>query len=258
MMTEYIIVIPARFASTRFPGKPLAPIAGKSMIRRVWEQCRQAACASRVIVATDDARIADAVTAFGGEAMMTPSELASGSERMAWVAERSDGAIFVNVQGDEPLMPPATIDAVAAALRESDADLATAACPLADPEALRNPNVVKVVTDRDGNALYFSRAGIPFDRDPVGRSSADGNGFPGTGVYLKHIGIYAYRREALLRFAALAPGRLEQIEKLEQLRALENGMRIRVATVASDSQAVDTPEDVTIVEELIRKQNETR
>ncbi len=258
MTTEHIIVIPARYASTRFPGKPLAAIAGKSMIRRVWEQCMRAACASRVIVATDDERIAAEVASFGGDAMMTPPELASGSERMAWVAERVAGAVFINVQGDEPLMPPATIDAVASALGESDAEIATAACPLADPAALANPNVVKLVTDRSGNALYFSRAGIPFDRDAGENSPAHGNGFAERGVYFKHIGIYAFRRDALLRFAALPPGRLEQLEKLEQLRAMENGMRIRVAVVPADSQAVDTPEDAAIVEELIRTMNEKR
>ncbi|MBE0644639.1 MAG: 3-deoxy-manno-octulosonate cytidylyltransferase [Bacteroidetes bacterium] len=259
MNTEHIIVIPARYASTRFPGKPLATIAGKSMIRRVWERCAAAACTARVIVATDDERIEAEIASFGGESMMTPPELASGSERMAWVAERIGGAVFINVQGDEPLMPPATIDAVAEALLDSDADIATAACPILDSDAMSNPNVVKLVTDRDGNALYFSRAPIPFDRDADAahaqreNTRQPGNGFGENGVYLKHIGIYAFRRDALLRFAALPPGRLEQIEKLEQLRAMENGMRIRVARVPSDSQAVDTPDDVPIVEELIRK-----
>ncbi len=264
MATNTVIVIPARYGSTRFPGKPLAVIAGKSMIRRVWERCNATAGASvgttngaaRVIVATDDARIADEVATFGGEAMITPSELASGSERMAWVAERIEGEVFINVQGDEPLMPPATIDAVAAALRESGADIATAACPLRDPAALRNPNVVKLVTDRDGNALFFSRAGIPFDRDAEGKPGSRGNGFDTPGVYFKHIGIYAFRRDSLLRFAALPPGLLERVERLEQLRALENGMRIRVAVVPSDSQAVDTPEDLAAVEALLKARNE--
>jgi 3-deoxy-manno-octulosonate cytidylyltransferase (CMP-KDO synthetase) len=185
--------------------------------------------------------------------MMTPQDLASGSERMAWVAARVEGAMFINVQGDEPLMPPGTIDAVVAALLDSDAEIATAACPLSNPGALHNINVVKLVTDRSGNALYFSRAVIPFDRDAAEHSAPDGNGFGETGVYFKHIGIYAFHRDALLRYAALPPGRLEQLEKLEQLRALENGMRIRVAIVPTDSQAVDTPEDLAAVEELIRK-----
>lgn len=252
MKTDTIIVIPARYASTRFPGKPLASIAGKSMIRRVWERCSMATEAARVIVATDDRRIADEVASFGGEAMITPSEMASGSERMAWVAERIEGDVFINVQGDEPLIPPATIDVVAAALRESDADIATAGCPLRDPAALWNPNVVKLVTDRSGNALYFSRAGIPFDREAAERISLDGNGSDERGVFFKHIGIYAFRRYAVLRFAALPPGLLERVEQLEQLRALENGMRIRVTIVPSDSQAVDTPEDLAAVEALLK------
>lgn len=222
------------------------------MIQRVWERCTGAGTAVRVIVATDDDRIAAEVASFGGESMMTPPDLASGSERMAWVAERTDGEIFINVQGDEPLMPPATIDAVAAALHDSDADIATAACPLSSLADLNNPNVVKLVTDCSGNALYFSRAGIPFHRDAAEMSVRGGNPFGEGGVYFRHIGIYGFRRDALLRFASLPPGRLEQLEKLEQLRALENGMRIRVAIVPTDSQAVDTPEDLAKVEELLR------
>lgn len=256
MHSNTIIVIPARYASTRFPGKPLALIAGKSMIRRVWERCAAARLDARIIVATDDERIASEVASFGGEAMMTPSELASGSERMAWVAERMEGEVFINVQGDEPLLPPSTIDATAEALTRSDADIATAATPLRDPAAFFNPNVVKLVTDAAGNALYFSRAAIPHDRDGAAAGTHAGNGFSDDGVYLKHIGIYAFRREALRRFAALPPGRLEQLEKLEQLRALEHGMRIRVALVPADSQAVDTPEDLRTVEDLLKKDTE--
>jgi 3-deoxy-manno-octulosonate cytidylyltransferase (CMP-KDO synthetase) len=255
METIPVIVIPARYASTRFPGKPLAEIAGKSMIRRVWERCGAAEIGARVLVATDDQRIVEEVASFGGEAVFTPWDIASGSERMAWVAERSEGDVFINVQGDEPLMPPSTIDAVAEALRKSDADIATAACPLRDPAALSNPNVVKLVTDAEKNALYFSRACIPFDRDAATGNNADSNAFADGGVYLKHIGIYAFRRDALKRFAALPAGRLEQLEKLEQLRALEHGMRIRVAIVPADSQAVDTPEDLAAVEALLNGQN---
>lgn len=223
------------------------------MIRRVWERCSASTCAARVIIATDDERIAAEVAGFGGESVMTPPELASGSERMAWVARRIDGDVFINVQGDEPLMPPETIDAVAAVLIDSDADIATAACPLLNSDALRNPNVVKLVTDRSGNALYFSRAPIPYDRDGTEDRVQGGNGFGEGGVYVKHIGIYAFRRDALLRFATLPPSVLEQLEKLEQLRALENGMRIRVAFVPTDSQSVDTPEDLAAVEETIRR-----
>lgn len=248
MNADTVIVIPARYASTRYPGKPLALIAGRPMIQHVWERCGRVRTAARVLVATDDERIVRAVAAFGGEAMMTPSELATGSERVAWIAERVPGDTFVNVQGDEPLLPPETVDAVIRALRDSDADIATAACPLRDPDQLANPNVVKLVTDVTGYALYFSRAGIPADRDQM---DATGNPGVAAGVYRKHIGIYAFRRAALLRFAGLPAGRLEQREKLEQLRALEHGMRIRVVDVPTDSQAVDTPEDKELVEALM-------
>ncbi|MDX9759804.1 MAG: 3-deoxy-manno-octulosonate cytidylyltransferase [Bacteroidota bacterium] len=248
MNTDTVIVIPARYASTRFPGKPLASIAGMPMIQHVWERCGRVRTPARLLVATDDARIARVVTDFGGEAMMTPPELASGSERVAWIAERIPGEMFVNVQGDEPLLPPDTVDAVVRALRESGADITTAACPLHDSDHIANPNVVKLVTDAAGNALYFSRAGIPFDRDGT---DANGNHALPSGVYRKHIGIYAFRRAALLRFAALPAGRLEQHEKLEQLRALEHGMRIHVVDVPTDSQAVDTPADVALVEALM-------
>ena len=238
------------------------------MIRRVWERCGAARLEARIVVATDDERIAAEVASFGGEAVMTPPELASGSERMAWVAERMEGEVFINVQGDEPLLPPSTIDATAEALAASDAEIATAACPLRDPAAFFNPNVVKLVTDAAGNALYFSRAPIPHDRDAAATEPENGNGFGNGGVYSeqigihpmnvgihrKHIGIYAFRREALRRFAALPPGRLEQLEKLEQLRALEHGLRIRVADVAADSQAVDTPEDLRLVEDLLNNE----
>lgn len=238
-MNEHtVIVIPARYGSTRFPGKPLADIAGKSMIHRVYEQAQQSKLAERVVVATDDERIHREVNNFGGEALLTPPELASGTERMAHVAVSLDAAVYVNVQGDEPLLPPATIDAVIGALRETpDADIATASCPLRHQADISNPHIVKLVTNRAGFALYFSRAAIPHQRD-------DGNGIAERGVYKKHIGIYAFRNDALQRFAGLRPTALEQHEKLEQLRALEHGMRIIVADVAQDSQAVDTPEDI--------------
>jgi len=252
MNENVMIVIPARYASTRFPGKPLAMIAGKSMIQRVWERCTAAAVSQRIVVATDDARIRDEVHRFGGEAMLTPEDLASGTERMAWVAAQCEADIFVNVQGDEPLLPPATIGAAVAALkRNATADIATAACPLTGKEGISSPNVVKLVTDRDGFALYFSRAAIPFQRDA-------GNASGHIGVYRKHIGIYVFRRSALLRFAQLPPSPLEQLEKLEQLRALEHGMRIVVADVPVDSQAVDIPEDIALVEDMINRTTDTR
>lgn len=246
MKEQILTVIPARYASTRFPGKPLAMIAGKSMIQRVWERCTATAHPGRIVVATDDERIRDAVRAFGGEVRMTPPELDSGTARVAWVAEQEHADIYVNVQGDEPLLPPSTVDAaVTALLAHPAADIATACCPLTDVEGISSPNTVKLVTDAAGFALYFSRAPIPHQRDA-------GNAIGGTGVYRKHIGLYVYRREALLRFPSLPPSALEQTEKLEQLRALEHGMRIAVAEVPSDTQAVDVPEDIARVERLLR------
>ncbi|MDT8323743.1 MAG: 3-deoxy-manno-octulosonate cytidylyltransferase [Bacteroidota bacterium] len=251
MMEQILIVIPARYASTRFPGKPLAMIAGKSMIQRVWERCGAATCSSRVVVATDDERIRDEVLRFGGEVFMTPSGITSGTERIACLAAQEHADIYVNVQGDEPLLPPFTIDATVSALRENPgADIATASCPLAGEEGISSPDTVKLVTDAAGFALYFSRAGIPYQRH-------DGNASPRDGVYRKHIGIYVYRRAALLRFSALPPSPLEQAERLEQLRALENGMRIVVANVPADSQAVDVPDDVRRVEALLRNTDKT-
>lgn len=237
-----LVVIPARYASTRFPGKPLADLHGKPMIQHVWERCVASPLVGRVLVATDDERIADAVRAFGGACVMTPEDLASGSERVAWVAARETADIVVNVQGDEPLLPPATIAAVIEPLlRDAGIDIGTAACPLPEAEAAGNPNVVKVVLMANGRALYFSRARVPHVRD----------GEPWSGPWLKHIGIYAFRSAALARFAALPAGVLEQYEKLEQLRALEHGMSIHVALVAHDSQAVDTPSDLDVVRALM-------
>jgi 3-deoxy-D-manno-octulosonate cytidylyltransferase len=243
-MPEIVIVIPSRYASTRFPGKPLADIGGKSMVRRVWEQCMASELAQRVIVATDDERIAEAVREFGGEAVMTPPELNSGSERVAAVAEQIPGDIFVNVQGDEPLIPPSTIDAAIKPLLESEAiDIGTVACPLRSRDELMNPNVVKIACTADGRALYFSRAPIPYNRD--GSDLLEG--------YSKHIGIYAFRRQALQRFAALPESALERRERLEQLRALEDGMHIHVSMVAGDTVAVDVPGDVELVLKRLRK-----
>jgi 3-deoxy-manno-octulosonate cytidylyltransferase (CMP-KDO synthetase) len=246
MMKQILTVIPARYASTRFPGKPLATIAGKSMIQRVWERCGETAQRTRVLIATDDERIRAEAQRFGAEVIMTPDDLRSGTERIAWVAERVEADIYVNVQGDEPLLPPATIDAALASLAaHPEADIATASCPLSDRQGISSPNTVKVVTDAAGFALYFSRAAIPHQRDA-------GNAIGQPGVYRKHVGLYVYRRRALLQFAALPPSALEQAEQLEQLRALEHGMRIAVAEVAADSQAVDVPEDIERVERLIR------
>ena len=234
--TKALAVIPARYASTRFPGKVLTDLAGKTMIERVVERTRRAAKIGRVLVATDDERVAQAVRAFGGEAVMTRSDHRSGTERLAEVAAHREEPIFVNVQGDEPVIDPAAIDlAVETIEAEPEIQVATLATPIHEASVLMDPNVVKVVMDFDSNALYFSRAPIPWLRDESGGH---------TPRYFKHIGLYVYRREALLDFPTLPPGELERTEQLEQLRWLENGYRIRVAPTDYDSISVDVPEDV--------------
>lgn len=232
-----LIVIPARYASTRFPGKPLADIAGISMIERVYTQCTRAQFSSRVIVATDDERIASEVHRFGGEFCMTPSEVASGTERVAIAVKHYHADIIVNVQGDEPLIPHDTIDqTIEPLINNSEIEIGTAATAVNDTSDIRNPNVVKVVRSHTGRALYFSRAPIPFLRDASNEVSFS--------TYLKHVGIYAFRRSSLEQFTAFPISPLENMEKLEQLRALENGMYIHVALVTGDSIAVDVPEDI--------------
>jgi 3-deoxy-manno-octulosonate cytidylyltransferase (CMP-KDO synthetase) len=241
-----LAVIPARFASTRLPGKPLVPLAGKPMIERVWERVRQSASVSGVLVATDDERIRSAVESFGGQAVMTRADHRSGTERIAEVAaSRKDIDIFVNVQGDEPLIDPTAIDqAVEVIEADAEVHVSTLAVPIGNPADIMDPNVVKVVLDFDGYALYFSRAPIPCVRD---------RGGPVHAQHLKHLGLYAFRRAALLEFATFPQGDLERIEQLEQLRWLENGYRIRVAETAHDSVSVDVPEDVARVEALLSK-----
>jgi len=232
-----VAIIPARYASTRFPGKPLVDIAGKPMIQRVYERTLQASSVGRVIIATDDARIFDAVTAFGGEAQMTRDDHPSGTDRLAEVASRIDADLVVNVQGDEPLIDPEMIDAaVAPLLADASIVMGTLSTALTDPAEYRSPNVVKVVTDRAGFALYFSRAAIPCGRDlPAGDIP------PQTA---KHVGLYVYRRDFLIAYPTLPETPLEQLEKLEQLRALEHGHRIRVVATDRVSIGVDVPEDV--------------
>lgn len=236
-----LAVIPARYASSRFPGKALFPLAGKPMIQHVVERTRGARWVSRVIVATDDERIRKAVEGFGGEAMMTRADHRSGTDRLAEVAARESAEILVNVQGDEPLIAPAAIDlAVETLASDTDVAIATLATPILTAEALLDPNIVKVVMDFDSNALYFSRSPIPFVRDATPASSPH---------HFKHIGLYVYRREALAEFPTLPPGELEREEQLEQLRWLENGYRIRVAVSDHDSWSVDVPEDAERVTE---------
>ncbi len=246
MSEQVLAVIPARFASTRFPGKPLAPIAGRPMVLRVVERVRRAQSVGRVLVATDDERIFQAVSGAGGEAMMTRSDHCSGTERLAEVAGGLLASVYVNVQGDEPLIEPAAVDAVVEAiLREPAVSVSTLAVAIREPRDALDPNIVKVVCDAAGDALYFSRAPIPHVR-------GDGAGFaPGATAHWKHLGIYAYRRDPLLEFPRLAPGRLERLEQLEQLRFLEHGYKIRVVETTHDAVSVDVPADVPRVEALL-------
>ncbi len=238
-------VIPSRYAATRLPGKPLVNLAGKTMIQRVWERVRQAKKIAKVVVATDDQRILSAVQSFGGEAIMTRPNHPTGTSRIAEVAVSSNAGIFINVQGDEPLIAPEAVDALADCIASDDSiALATLAVPLKNPADIMDPNVCKVVLDFDGNALYFSRAPIPWVRDSAGKVHAR---------HWKHLGLYAYRRDALLEYDTLPPGELERLEQLEQLRWLENGYKIRVAETSHDSVSVDVPEDVARVEKLIRE-----
>lgn len=238
-------VIPARYASTRFPGKPLHLIAGRHLLERVVERCRLARKLSDVVVATDDERIAEVARRFA-RVEMTRADHPSGTDRIAEVAQRVEADGYVNIQGDEPLMDPTVIDAVAVLL--ASAEMSTAATPIRDITEYGNPNVVKVVVSADGRALYFSRRTIPYLRDHADADEAvQLASFP----FLKHLGIYGYRREPLLRLVSYPVSPLEAAEKLEQLRALENGIPISVARVVHDSIGVDVPADVARVEALL-------
>ena len=242
---KVVVVIPARYASTRLPGKPLVSLAGQPMIQRVYERAKAAHRVHRVIVATDDERIAKAVQAFGGEARMTRPDHRTGTERVAEVAAHETGDVFVNVQGDEPLLDPTAVDtAVHALLEEPQAAIATVATPMKVTGDIMDPNVCKVVLDFDENALYFSRAPVPWVRDTANKVQAR---------HLKHLGLYVFQRDALLEYPTLPQGELEKLEQLEQLRWLENGWKIRVAEVEHDAVSVDVPEDVARVEKLLQK-----
>jgi 3-deoxy-manno-octulosonate cytidylyltransferase (CMP-KDO synthetase) len=241
-----LAVIPARYASVRFPGKPLASIAGRPMIQFVVEGVRRARGVSRVVVATEDERIKTAVEAFGGEAIITRRDHRTGTDRVAEVATHLTADIYVNVQGDEPLIDPRTVDAVVAEMAEDDSiQVGTPCTAILDPKDIMDPNIVKVARDFEGNGLYFSRAPIPWVRDSAATRAVR---------HWKHIGLYAFRREALLEFPTLPPGELEGIEQLEQLRWLENGFRIRVVETDYDAVSVDVPADVERVEKLLRTQ----
>ncbi len=240
---KVVVVIPARYGSIRLPGKPLVLLGGKPMIQRVYERAKVAQRVNRVIVATDDDRIVKAVQDFGGEARMTRVDHRTGTERVAEVAAHESGDVFVNVQGDEPLLDPAAVDtAVAALLEEPPAAIATVATPIKIPGDIMDPNVCKVVLDFDENALYFSRAPVPWVRDTGSKVQAR---------HLKHLGLYVFQRDALLEYPTLPQGDLERVEQLEQLRWLENGWKIRVAEVEHDAVSIDVPEDVARVEKLL-------
>lgn len=236
-----LAVIPARFAATRFPGKPLALLAGKPLIQHVWERCKSAHAVDDVIVATEDERILKACQTFGAQVELTSAAHASGTDRVAEVAMRHpEFAAVLNVQGDEPGIDPVTINAVAAVLEHPEIQISTAVSVLADVADLSNPNVVKVVLAGNGNALYFSRAAIPFHRD-------DSCSPP---TYYRHQGIYGFRRDVLLEAAKLPQTAIERAESLEQLRWLHAGYRIRCVTVASHSIGVDTPADLQSIERM--------
>jgi 3-deoxy-manno-octulosonate cytidylyltransferase (CMP-KDO synthetase) len=242
MKTEIDAIIPARWASTRFPGKPLHPLAGKPLLQHVWERCCAAREIARVIVATDDMRIATAAFDFGAEVAMTSPRHRSGTDRVAEVAAKLSVSHIINVQGDEPLIDPALINRLAKTLRENPAiEMITAANPIAGAEQAASPHAVKVVLDRASNALYFSRSPIPFFRESD------------SAAYHRHQGIYGYSKKFLLQFVKWKPTPLEKAESLEQLRALENGAKIRVLVTKSVSLGVDTPEDAETVSELLGK-----
>lgn len=242
-MSKVVALLPARWGSTRFPGKPLHLIAGKPLLQHVWERCSKARCVDEVVVATDDMRIAEAAFEFGAEVALTSKKHPSGTDRIAEVVSKMRGATHIlNVQGDEPLVDPTLIDRLAICLIEEKVPMVTAANPFGPKDDPANPNVVKVVTDLRGDALYFSRSVIPFIRDAGGKAA-----------YFRHHGIYGYSRRCLLQLVKWPQSSLEKAEQLEQLRALENGVRIRVLKTKHASVGVDTPEDVARVEKLLKR-----
>ncbi len=241
-----VAVIPARYASSRFPGKALADLAGKPMVQHVVERAAQAKTVGRVLVATDDERIAAAVRAFGTEAVLTDPGHPSGTDRIAEAIREVRCDLVVNVQGDEPLLPPEMVDeAVEPFFADPALEMGTVCRAIEDPRDVADPNVVKVVRDLQGYALYFSRSPVPHTRD--GQRQAGG------AQPCKHIGLYVYRRAFLFRFTAWKPTPLEEAERLEQLRALEHGVRIRVVETRHDSVGVDTPDDLARVQRLLER-----
>ncbi len=258
-LQNVVAIIPARFQSTRLEGKLLLSLNGKSLILHTLEQAKKAKNISRVIVATDDERILDVVESSGNEAVLTSKEHQSGSDRIAEVAETlEEGSIVVNVQGDEPLISPTTIEkAVEAMLSEKDVQVSTTCEKISDYRDVLSPDIVKVVTDKDGFALYFSRSPIPFPRDEVKKHGSLENALKANedllNLYRKHTGLYVYRREFLLEYTKQKQSALEKTEMLEQLRILENGGKIKVVEVSESSIGVDTREDFEKIRELLKK-----
>ena len=242
-MPKVAVVIPARYASTRLPAKPLHPIAGKPLIQHVWERCARAKGIDSVIVATDDMRIAEAAFAFGAEVAMTSPKHRSGTDRVAEVAKKLRGYThIINVQGDEPLVDPKVVAALASTMaKDKKIEMITSASVFTPDDDLSNPNMVKVVLDREKNGLYFSRSPIPYLRSDGVKPA-----------YYRHQGLYGYTTKFLLQFVKWKPGILEQAESLEQLRALENGAKIRVIMARDAAVSVDTPEDVVAVERILK------
>ncbi len=240
---KVIGVIPARLGSTRLAEKVLKPLQGKPMIQHVWERSIRAKKLAAVIVATDDQRVVDCVVSFGGKAVLTRGDHPNGTSRVAEIAARENADVFINIQGDEPMMHPDSIDRLISAFEiDSTLQVGTLAVQRNDAADYENPNVVKVVCDSKGNGIYFSRAPIPFYRDGKGEAF----------TYLKHLGIYGYKKQFLLDFVSWKPGVLEQIEKLEQLRILERGLSIRVVETVYDSYSVDTADDLQTVESKLK------
>jgi 3-deoxy-manno-octulosonate cytidylyltransferase (CMP-KDO synthetase) len=257
-MDRVLGVIPARYGSTRFPGKPLASLGGRSLVEEVWWRCKQARRIDRLVIATEDARIAQAAAGFGAEALMTDPSHPSGTDRVAEVAQRlgAEHTVVVNVQGDEPLVTPRSLDRLVDALREGAAPMATLAEPVDSVDELFDPNAVKVVTTADGRALYFSRLPVPYHRGDGDRLALDFRAAlarrpGGLAGYRKHQGIYAYTREALLSLTRIEPSPLERDEGLEQLRALQAGWTILIVDSDFRSQAVDTPADLERVARIL-------
>ncbi|MBK8092540.1 MAG: 3-deoxy-manno-octulosonate cytidylyltransferase [Verrucomicrobiaceae bacterium] len=239
-----LVAIPARWGSTRFPGKPLHLIAGKPLVQHVWERCQECQQIDDVIIATDDARIAEAAATFGAKTVLTDPNHPSGTDRIAEAAASfPDHRVLINVQGDEPLISPALIDELARTLRDDPSvKMITAAAPIHDATQIADPNIVKVIFDTHGDALYFSRSPLPFVRNP--------QAWPRS---YRHLGIYGFQRSFLFQFVAWPPSRLEQTESLEQLRALENGARIRVGLTDELTPGVDTPEQAEAIEKHLQK-----